>query len=205
MGNIWDDIYAKDAAFFGDEPSNFAITCYDTMKKNDLKNVLEMGCGQGRDCLFFASKNLKVTAMDHSQIAINGLLEKSKQKNLHVNARVCDMKKPLPFDDGMFDAVYSHMLFSMRFTADELRFLFQEVNRVLKGNGFHFFSVRNHNDKFYDKGTKIDDEVYDINGFQIRFFTTHDIENLVKGFKIFEIKEEYEEPATLYLVTTRKQ
>ncbi|MBI3623592.1 class I SAM-dependent methyltransferase [Candidatus Pacearchaeota archaeon] len=202
MSKVWDDVYAKDTAFFGDEPSKFAIRCYDIMKKNDLKRVLEIGCGQGRDCLFFASKNLEVTALDYSQTAINNLLEKL-QKNMHVNARVHDMKKPLPFDDSMFDAVYSHM-FSMRFTTDELRFVFQEVKRVLKSNGFHFFSVRNHNDKFYGKGTKIDDEIYDINGFQIRFFTTQEIENLSEGFKILEMKEDYEEPVTLYLLTSRK-
>lgn len=56
MSNRWNDVYAKDTAFFGDEPSRFAIACYDIMKKNDLKSVLEIGCGQGRDCLFFASK-----------------------------------------------------------------------------------------------------------------------------------------------------
>lgn len=204
MSNIWDDVYAKDTEFFGDEPSKFTIACYDIMKKNELKKILEMGCGQGRDCLFFASKNLQVTALDYSQTAINGLLEKSKQNNMHVNARVYDMKKPLPFDNGMFDAVYSHMLFSMRFTTDELRFIFQEVKRVLKSNGFHFFSVRNHNDKFYGKGTRIDDEIYDINGFQIRFFTIPEIESLAESFNILEIKEDYEEPVTLYLVTTRK-
>lgn len=203
MSKIWDDVYAKDTAFFGDEPSQFAIKCYDIMKKNDLKRVLEIGCGQGRDCLFFASKGMEVTALDYSQTAINNLLEKS-QKNMHINARIHDMKKPLPFDDGMFDTVYSHMLFSMRLTTNELRFVFQEVKRVLRKDGFHFFSVRNHDDKFYGKGIKIDDETYDINGFQIRFFTTQEIENLSEGFKILEIKENYEEPVTLYLVASTK-
>ncbi|MDE1818820.1 MAG: class I SAM-dependent methyltransferase [Thaumarchaeota archaeon] len=203
MSKIWDDIYAKDTAFFGDEPSKFAIKCYDIMKKNNLKRVLEIGCGQGRDCLFFASKGMEVTALDYSQTAINSLLEKS-QKNIRINARVHDVKKPLPSGDGMFDAVYSHMFFSMRFTTNELRFVFQEVKRVLRKDGFHFFSVRNRNDKFYGQGTKIDDNTYDINGFQIRFFTIPEIENLSEGFKILEMKEDYEEPVTLYLVTSRK-
>lgn len=96
------------------------------------------------------------------------------------------------------------MLFSMKFSHEQLKFILDEIRRVLRNDGFHFFSVRNHNDKFYGKGIKIDDETYDINEFQIRFFTILEIENLSEGFKILEIKEDYEEPVTLYLVTSRK-
>ncbi len=53
MSDIWNKVYQKDTSFFGDEPSKFAIGCYDAMEKNDLKRVLEIGCGQGRDSLFF--------------------------------------------------------------------------------------------------------------------------------------------------------
>ena len=204
MSNVWNDVYGKDSTFFGEESSNFALLCYDIMQKNNVKKILEIGCGQGRDCLFFASKGIKVAALDYSKVAINGLLEHEKQKNLSIDARVYDANKPLPFDSDSFEAVYSHMFFSMRFTSDELKFILSEVRRVLKNNGFHFFSVRNHNDKFYGKGIRVDDEIYDINGFQIRFFTKQEIENLSKGFKILEIKEEYENPVTLYLVTAKK-
>jgi len=204
MDNVWDNVYEKDTSFFGDEPSKFALSCYDLMKKNDVKKILEIGCGQGRDCLFFTSKGIEVAALDYSKVAIDGLSEHAKQKNLCVDAHVYDVKKPLPFDSSSFDAVYSHMFLSMRFSSDELKFILSEIKRILKDNGFHFFSVRNHNDKFYTKGTKVDDDVYDINGFQIRFFTRQEIEDLLAGFKILEIKEDYEDPVTLYLVTSRK-
>ena len=109
----------------------------------------------------------------------------------------------IPFDKDEFDAVYSHM----RFTWELLSLLkFQEIKRVLKHDDFNFFSVRNHNDKSYGHGRKIDNDIYDINGFQIRFFTKQQMKALVKGerFEILDIKEIYEEPVTLYLVSTRK-
>jgi hypothetical protein len=72
----------------------------------------------------------------------------------------------------------------------------------------NFFSVRNHNDKSYGKGIEIDKEgIYDINGFQIRFFTKKDVQDLTMregGFELLWIKEEYEEPVTLYLVSSRR-
>jgi predicted TPR repeat methyltransferase len=84
--------------------------------------------------------------------------------------------------------------------------MFQEIRRVLKHDGFNFFSVRNHNDKSYSQGKKIDNDIYYINGFQIRFYTKQHVKALVKGegFEILDIKEMYEEPVTLYLISTRK-
>jgi len=47
--------------------------------------------------------------------------------------------------------------------------------------------------------------VYDLKGFQIRFFTKQRVRALMKeGFEILDIREAYEEPVTLYLVSTRK-
>jgi hypothetical protein len=77
---------------------------------------------------------------------------------------------------------------------------------VLKPKGFNFFSVTNHNDGSCGKGIEIDKGIYDIGGFQIRFFTEKEIQDLVaaEGFEILWIKEEYEEPVTLYLVSSKK-
>ena len=53
----------------------------------------------------------------------------------------------------------------------------------------------------YKKGTKIAENIYDINGFQIRFFTKQDIKFFINGnFKIQNIIEDYEEPVNLYFV-----
>ena len=71
----------------------------------------------------------------------------------------------------------------------------------------NFFSVRNHNDKSYGKGREVDKGIYDIDGFQIRFFTDKEIQDLTseEGFEILWIKEEYEEPVTLYLVSSKRR
>ena len=98
------------------------------------------------------------------------------------------------------------MLLNMKFSPDDLNFIFSEIRRVLKPKGLNFFSVRNHNDKSYGKGREIDKGIYDINGFQLRFFTEKELQDLTTegGFELLWIKEEYEEPVTLYLVSSRK-
>jgi SAM-dependent methyltransferase len=206
MSEVWNKVYKSDNTFFGDEPSNFALLCFNHMKVNNVKKVLELGSGHGRDTIFFASNGIEVDALDYSSVAIDILNKIAKEKRLPIKSQIFDVKNPLPFADGYFDVVYSHMLFNMRFSADELHFIFSETRRVLKPKGLNFFSVRNHHDKSYGRGKEIEKGIHDIDGFQIRFFIEKQIRDLTsaEGFEILWIKEEYEEPVIVYLVSSRK-
>jgi ubiquinone/menaquinone biosynthesis C-methylase UbiE len=207
MSEVWNKVYNSDNTFFGDEPSNFALLCFNHMKANNAKKILELGAGHGSDTIFFASNGIEVDALDYSSVAIDILNKIPKKKRLPIKSQNFDVKNPLPFADDYFDAVYSHMLFNMRFSEVELHFIFSEIRRVLKPrSGLNFFSVRNHHDKSYGKGREIDGGIYGIDSFHIQFFTEKEIQDLTsaEGFEILWIKEEYEEPVTVYLVSSRK-
>ena len=204
MSEVWNKVYKLDNAFFGQEASNFALLCFNHMKMNNVSRILELGAGHGRDTIFFASNGIEVEALEFSVIAVEILDRIAKEKRQPIKPRVFDVKSALPFPNGYFDAVYSHMLLNMRFSLDELHFIFSEMRRVLKPKGFNFFSVRNQNDKCYGEGVQIDKGIYDISGFQVRFFTEKEIQDLMNGFEILWIGEEYEEPVTLYLVFSKK-
>jgi SAM-dependent methyltransferase len=205
MNNIWNKVYANDSSFFGDEPSKFALICYEKFVKHKVQKILELGCGQGRDSLFFASKGLDVHAIDSSKVAIEKLTAKTKALNLDINLKNINAVEGLPFPNNYFDAVYSHMFYNMGFTDYELKFLFSESNRVIKNKGSLSFSVRNDNDIMYKKGTKIAENIYDIYSFHIRFFTKLDIKLFINdNFKIQNIIKGYEDPANLYFVICYK-
>jgi SAM-dependent methyltransferase len=164
--------------------------------------MLELGCGQGRDTLFFASKGIEIEAIDYSPVGIRQLQKIASDKNLsNVHASVFDARNRLPFRDNEFDTVYSHMFFTMYFSWDELKAIAHEVYRVLKGNCFNFFSVRNRNDRVYGKGIKIDENVYEYKTFPVRFYSEEDVVKLAEGFKVLEVREVAEGLKTLYLVT----
>ena len=203
MSEVWNKVYSSDNSFFGEEPSNFALLCFNHMTGRNVKRVLELGAGHGRDTIFFASNGIEVIALDYSEKGIEILNKLATAKQLPISAKVFDVRKPLPFADSSFDAVYSHMVFNMRFTKEELQSIFSEIKRVLRPNGFNFFSVRNVYDKLYGKGEKVDEGIYDLNGFQVRFYTEREIVELANGFEILWIKKEHEEPVTLYLVSSR--
>ena len=205
MSEIWDGVYSEDSSFFGEEPSIFANLCYEDFSKYGRTKIFELGCGQGRDTIFFANKGLDVHALDSSKVAIQNLNERARKENVSINLKNFDAKRGLPFDNTYFDIVYSHMFYNMNFTDDELKFLFSESSRVLKDNGLLYFSVRSDKDSLYNKGKQIDNNIYQINNFQIRFFTTQQIKYFLNhNFIISRIIEDYEVPANLYYVFATK-
>jgi SAM-dependent methyltransferase len=201
VNDIWNKVYSEDSSFFGDEPSKFALMCYDKeFVKHKVKRILELGCGQGRDSLFFASKGLEVYAIDSSKVAIENLKSKLKKLYLHIDLKNIDAVESLPFANNYFDAVYSHMFYNMGFSDYELKFYLVNQNVFLRVEEYYLFLLEM-TDIMYKKGTKIAENIYDINGFHIRFFTKQDIKFFVNGnFEIQKIIENYEEPISLYFV-----
>lgn len=65
-------------------------------------------------------------------MAIKDLNKKQREKNISVDLEHLDAKQGIPFSNNFFDAMYAHMFFNMRFTDNELKFLFSESSRVLK-------------------------------------------------------------------------
>src|SRR5262245_41004671 len=115
MSDVWNTAYNNNASFFGETPGQFALSCYDHIKTKNVKKMLELGCGQGRDTLFFASKGIEIEALDYSPVGIKRLQKLASEKNLsNIHASVFDARNALPFKDNEFDIVYSHMFFTMR-------------------------------------------------------------------------------------------
>ena len=170
------------------------------------KKILELGAGHGWDTIFFATRGIDIDTLDYSSEGIKILEKVTNKKGLSIKLQVFDIKTSFPFPNEYFDAVYSHMLFNMKFSIDELHLIFSEIRRVLKPNGLNFFSVRNHDDRLYGRGKEIERGIYDINGFEIRFFTKKEIEGLVaeEQFQIQWIREKHKEPVTLHMVASIK-
>lgn len=123
---------------------------------------------------------------------------------LHVTTH--DVREPLPYADGTFDAVYSHMLFSMALTTNELDVLAEQVRRVLRPNGLHVYTVRHVGDAHYEAGVSHGDGMYENGGFIVHFFDRALVERLASGLSILEAHD-FEEgalPRKLWRITLRQ-
>jgi 2-polyprenyl-3-methyl-5-hydroxy-6-metoxy-1,4-benzoquinol methylase len=56
------------------------LISYEDFIKYRVKRILELGCGQGRDTIFFATNGLEVHAIDSSKVAIENIYQKIREK-----------------------------------------------------------------------------------------------------------------------------
>ncbi len=205
----WENMLSNKPDMFGTEPSDPARKAAELFKKEGRVKILELGGGQGRDTIFFAQNGFQVTVLDYCESGIKAITQKSKGLGVSksVTAACHDARKPLPFDDETFDACYSHMLYCMALTTAELEFLSDEIRRVLKPNGLNIYTVRNTKDPHFQTGIHQGEEIYEIGGFVIHFFSKEKVGHLAKGFEIVRL-DEFEEgtlPKRLFRVTLRKK
>lgn len=187
----WHNKYMGNPDIYGTSPSIPAQLALRLFGKNNIKSVLELGAGQGRDTIYLARNGFNVTSTDYAKSAIIAVNDKSKHLNLsnYINTIELDVKQKLPFSDCSFDACYSHVLFCMDFNDEELDYIFCEINRVLKPGGMFIYSVRSITDNYFQKGMYVAPNTYEIDGAINYFFSKSKIISLAKHFKIKTIKE----------------
>jgi cyclopropane fatty-acyl-phospholipid synthase-like methyltransferase len=101
----WHEEYLKRPTehVFGREPSDFALMV--TRLLPPRARVLELGSGEGRDCLFFAAQGFAVTGVEVSAAGLAKAARFAKERNLPVRWVHGDMGD-VPVD-GTFELVYS--------------------------------------------------------------------------------------------------
>jgi len=118
-------------------PSPLAKTIVREDKENTSKsNILDIGCGNGRDSIYFGKQGYKVTGIDVSPDAIE--IAKKNNKFDNVIFDVGDAEK-LDFDDEQFDVVYSLSVLH----STNLKKSMKEVARVLVDNGLAMIYLYN--------------------------------------------------------------
>ena len=133
---------------------------------------------------------------------------KIKKENLtsSISTLKFDIREDLPFETNSVDACYSHMLYCMALTQKDLDKLNNEIHRILKPGGINIYTVRNTDDGDYKKGIHRGEDLYEIDGFIIHFFSKDKILNLTSGFKNISIDyfEEGSFPRKLYFICNKK-
>lgn len=191
---------------YGFDPSESALAAAIRFREVGASRLLELGAGQGRDTFHFIRLGFDVTAVDFTESGLASIGGRASQSGAVVRCVRHDVRKSLPFLDGSFDACYSHMLFCMGLTTDDLVALVTEIRRVLRPRGIVAYTVRTMADAHCGVGLELGDDMYENGGFVVHFFGPELVKQLSDGFEIIDRFEftEGELPRRLVSVTMRK-
>lgn len=177
----WNDYYRSVEAT-ATEPSKFAKDILKYLQSG--KKMLELGCGNGRDTIFFADNGMNVTGIDASNFAITALSERYENKNLHF---ICDdfVSSKILFEEK-FDYCYARFVLHA-ITGEQEEILLRNIGNVLNEGGIFFIEARTIHDDIYGKGTRVGRHEFLYNNHYRRFIDAKEIEKNIKNSGVFKI------------------
>jgi len=205
----WEKNFSNKPEMFGLEPSLSAKKALKLFQEKKIDKIIEIGAGLGRDTIFFAKNLIRTTALDYSSSGIKAINQKTNKENLsnYISTKLFDVREKLPFKDNSIEACYSHMLYCMALTTNDLEKLNNEIQRILKPGGINVYTVRHTNDGDFKKGVHVGEDLYENDGFIVHYFSEEKVNSLLKGFKNISI-DKFEEgtfPRKLFFVVNEKK
>ena len=205
----WEKNFSNKPEMFGLEPSLSAKKALKLFQEKKIDKIVEIGAGLGRDTIFFAKNSIHTTALDYSSSGIKIINQKTNKENLsnYISTKLFDVREKLPFEDNSIEACYSHMLYCMALTTNDLEKLNNEIQRILKPGGINVYTVRHTNDGDFQRGIHLGEDLYENDGFIVHYFSEEKVNSLLKGFKNISI-EKFEEgtfPRKLFFVVNEKK
>ena len=185
--NIWDKI-ANPWKVFRDEPFEGVVE----FLKNKKGNILDLGCGSGRN---FVKIEGKIYGVDFSKRIIEMARERAEDKGIDVELLKSEVYE-LPFEDNFFDGAIFIAVIHCIDHEEKRREALKQLYRVLKKGAEAMITVWSRNEERIKNKPKEAMIPWTVNGKKyMRYYYIYDkkeFEDLLKsvGFKIVSIKED---------------
>lgn len=128
-------IHKEGLLWFSSNPTHELLDWVECNKIPVEDEILEVGCGEGRDALFLSEKGYKITAIDASKSAISKCSELAEKKKLNINFQVGDAL----FIDNVikrkFKWIYTVATLHMLVEDDDRKQFLKALYNMLESNG----------------------------------------------------------------------
>jgi len=105
MKNPYDERYLQEGYYWGLKPSRMCYKVLEMMPPDRPLKLLDVGCGEGRNAVFFARNGYRVTAFDLSLKGVEKTKKYAERVGVRVNVFQADVNKYLLDDD--YDIIFS--------------------------------------------------------------------------------------------------
>lgn len=154
--STWDDEYEDADAIPSSHRSTAsrAVRSLSPLLDHDrIETVLDVGCGNGRNAVFFARKEHDVTAIDFSEAAIDLARQNVEQAGVNdrVSVRQEDVMEGLSCEDTSVDLVVDAYVSCHFLGEDERQRYWDELGRVLADGGAVLWIGMSVEDGYYSR------------------------------------------------------
>ncbi|QKS46606.1 methyltransferase domain-containing protein [Paenibacillus cellulosilyticus] len=135
---IYEDEYLTEEYYWGTEPNTACYQVLQLMPPTKHLKLLDVGCGEGKDAVFFARNGYDVSAFDLTDAGIEKTRRLADQTGVHVNVFKADL---LEFRlDTHYDIIFSSGVLHY-IKPDYREEIFDNYKRFTNDNGIHVLNV----------------------------------------------------------------
>lgn len=186
----WEKIYASNGEV-QTEVLNTVVEAVELFTRRGHKDILDLGCGTGRNTIYLADKGFKVSACDLSETGLEITKKKAEELGLNnIDYSIEDMYH-LNYQDEIFDGVLCVWV-QGHGTRREIQMGIQEIYRVLKEDGSVVTDFVTIEDPTYGIGEAVDKNTFvggrvGEEGIPHYYTTQEEIEKMFGQFSMVDI------------------
>jgi len=190
----WDSHWGEESQReYWQEPAGEIIKLKDSLDRQKVRDVLDLGCGIGRHAILFAESGFTVTAVDDSRKALDILQENAYEKQVVITCLKGSYGKEI-FSEDSFDLVIAYNVLYHGYRDDFNRSI-KLVYKYLRPGGLFFFTCPTRQDAKYGNGEKVRVNTYrslnSVHPGDIHYFANEDdIACFLRDFTGYRVERE---------------
>jgi len=185
----WEKIFAQDGRVFTEKlPAQKEFE--DRFSQHGFRQILDLGCGNGRHVVALASLDFEVIGLDISRTGLDLTQQWLNECGISAHLLKADTRHPLPLRDNVVDGLISTQVIHHAYRAEVLLAI-TEIRRILRPGGLAFVTVpcRSHSRR---KSNKIERHTYlpldgSEAGLPHHIFSKQRLRRAFRGFIIHDI------------------
>ena len=141
------------------KPVPFVVEALDVFKSHKFRDVLDLGCGVGRHCVYLSENGFDVVGLDVSGSALSTAKEWIQEKRLTNVNFILGSMTDIPLGDCSFDVVISVSVVHHAMKEQIMKAV-DEIHRVLRRNGLLLTNLVSVEDYRYGKGEEVEADTF---------------------------------------------
>lgn len=132
------ELYKSKEYFWSTDPNAVSYKILQMFPPREYANILELGCGEGRDAVFFGLNHYNVTAIDNVSTGIDKAIRLAAANHIQANFLCADIRSFT--SKTLYDIIYGYRI--LHYLAPKERQ--QHINRyksMTRTGGIHAFTV----------------------------------------------------------------